>query len=219
MQGGKVRDTRKRAKKKLLHTILALVLLLSGCGPSNLSQSAALPTELPYARGLERVLSLAVRVTGGTGASAAVIVPERGAWSGASGISEPGVPVTPDMLFDVASIGKNYLAALVLQLVQEGKLGLDDPLRKWLPDYENIDGAITVRQLLNHTSGIHDFVEHPQSPFRTPFDAIDFGAASSPEEVVSTLVGAPYFAPGDGFRYSSTNYVLLRMIVEEATGQ
>ena len=205
-------------KKKLFYTLLALVLLPHGCGRADASPGATTLTELPCARGLERVLDMAVRVTGGTGASAAVIVPGRGSWSGASGISEPGTPVTSDMLFDMASIGKNYLAALVLQLVEEGKLGLDDPLHTWLPDYENIDRTITVRQLLNHTSGIHDFVEHPQSPYRTPFDAIDFGAASSPQEVVSTLVGEPYFPPGDGFRYSTTNYVLLRMIVERVTG-
>jgi D-alanyl-D-alanine carboxypeptidase len=182
------------------------------------SGGAATSAELPYARGLQSVLDLAVRVTGGTGASAAVIVPEQGVWSGASGISEPNAPITPDMLFDVASIGKNCVAALVLQLAEEGELGLDDPLHKWLPEYEHIDSAITIRQLLNHTSGVHDFVEHPQSPYRTPFAVIDFGAASSPEEVVSTLVGEPYFPPGDGFRYSSTNYVLLRMIVEQVTG-
>jgi D-alanyl-D-alanine carboxypeptidase len=204
-ESGESAAERRRVKKKLLYATLALVALLYGCAGPDRPPSAAAPTELPYARGLARALNLSVRVTGGTGASASVIVAEQGAWSGASGISEPDVPVTPDMLFDMASVGKNYLAALVLQLVEEGKLGLDDPLYRWLPDYAHIDRAITVRQLLNHTSGVHDFVEHPQSPYWMPFDAIEFGTASSPEEVVSTLVGEPYFAPGDGFRYSTTN--------------
>jgi D-alanyl-D-alanine carboxypeptidase len=204
--------------KKLLHTVLAPVVQPDRRARAGRTQREAASTQLPYARGLARALDLAVRIARGTGACASVIVAGQGAWTGASGISEPGVPVTPDMLFDVASVGKNYLAALVLQFVEEGLLGLDDPLHKWLPDYAHIDRSITVRQLLNHTSGIHDFVEHPQSPYRTAFEEIEFEVASSPEEVVSTLVGEPYFPPGEGFHYSSTNYVLLRMIAAKVTG-
>ena len=63
------------------------------------------------------------------------------------------------MLFDIGSIGKNFVAVLVLQLVEEERLGLDDPIRKWLPVYPHIDGTITIRQLLNHTSGVFDFVD------------------------------------------------------------
>jgi D-alanyl-D-alanine carboxypeptidase len=123
------------------------------------------------------------------------------------------------MLFNIASVGKNFVAILVCQLAKEGRLSLDDPLGKWLPDYPNIDKAITIRQLLDHTSGISDWVQHPQSPYQQrPFDAIDFEEASSPEEVVTTLVGEPYFPPGGGFHYSSTNYTLLGMIAAKAAG-
>jgi D-alanyl-D-alanine carboxypeptidase len=122
------------------------------------------------------------------------------------------------MLFDIASIGKHYVAVLVVQLAKEGTLLLDDPLNRWLPDHPYIDGGITVRQLLNHTSGIFDWVEHPQSPYRKAFDAIPFDEISSPESVVRTLLHEPYFPPGGGFRYSTTNYTLLRMIVEHVTG-
>ena len=80
-------------------------------------------------------------------------------WSGASVSSDPGTPIRPDVLFDVASIGKNLPAVLVLQLDEEGRLGLDDPVRKWLPDHRNVDGAITIRQLVNHTRGVFHFVE------------------------------------------------------------
>jgi len=122
------------------------------------------------------------------------------------------------MLFNIASIGKNFVAILVCQLAQEGRLSLDDPLSKWLPDYPNIDKAITIRQLLNHTSGIFDWVRHPQSPYARPFHTIVFDEVSSPEEVVTRLVSEPYFPPGGGYHYSSTNYTLLGMIVREATG-
>jgi D-alanyl-D-alanine carboxypeptidase len=163
-------------------------------------------------------LDLTVKATNGTGISAAVIVPDQGTWTGASGVSDPGTPVAPEMLFDMASIGKNFVATLVLQLVEEGKLSLDDPLHKWLPDYPNIDNTITIRQLLNHTSGVFDFVEHSDSPFRNSFNSIDFTEVSSPEDVLTTLVNEPYFPPGEGYYYSTTNYLLLRIIVEEITG-
>jgi len=123
--------------------------------------------------------------------------------------------MSPDMLFDIASIGKHFVAILVCKLAEEGRLSLDDPLSRWLPDYPNIDHTITIRQLLNHTSGLFDWVDHPQSPFRRPFSAKE---VSSPEEVVTTLVSKPYFPPGGGFHYSTTNYTLLRMIVERVTG-
>jgi D-alanyl-D-alanine carboxypeptidase len=172
---------------------------------------------LPYGSRLQAAVHLARRLAHGTGVSAAVIVEGEGRWSGASGSSDPDTPIRPDMLFDVASVGKNLLAVLVLQLAEEGRLALDDPVRKWLPDHPNVDGAIAIRQLLDHTSGAFDFVEHPRSPFRIPFDAIPFDEPSSAEATLRDLVGEPYFPPGQGWHYSTTNYVLLRLIVERAT--
>jgi len=119
------------------------------------------------------------------------------------------------MLFDLCSVGKNYVAALVLQLVEEGKLALEDPLQKWLPDYRNIDNNITVRQMLNHTSGIYDFVKHPQSPWQMAYKSTKIWPQ---EQILAELVDKPYFSPGNGYHYSTTNYILLRMIVEKATG-
>jgi D-alanyl-D-alanine carboxypeptidase len=174
--------------------------------------------KLSFGRKLQSILDLGVRLTKGTGISAAVVVPGIGTWTGASGRSQSSEPIAPDMLFDIASIGKHYVAVLVVQLAQEGRLGLDDPLSTWLPEYPNIDKGITVRQLLNHTSGISDWVEHPQSPYRKTFDAITFDEISSPASVMRTLVNEPYFPPGSRFRYSTTNYTLLRMIVEQVTG-
>jgi D-alanyl-D-alanine carboxypeptidase len=205
-----------RQPKAILITI-GLTILLGGCGQPD---SATLPdTTAPrFARDLQRVLDLSVRITNGTGISAAVIVPGQGTWTGAAGRSEPSKALAPDMLFDIASIGKNFLAILVCQLAEEGRLSLDDPLSKWLPDYPNVDNSITIRQLLNHTSGLFDWVDHPQSPYRRPFSTIVFEEVSSPEEVLSKLVSGPYFSKGGGFHYSTTNYTLLRMIAEKATG-
>jgi len=164
------------------------------------------------------VLDIARSVTGGRGISAAVILPGETLWAGTSGQSHAGVPIDGQMLFDVASVGKTLVAALILQLTEEGRLSLDDRVGGWLPPIPEVDPSITVRQLLGHTSGLFDFVEHESSPFRVPFEAIDFAEVSSPERVVFDLAGKPYFRPGQGWHYSTTNYLLLRMIAERVTG-
>jgi D-alanyl-D-alanine carboxypeptidase len=118
------------------------------------------------------------------------------------------------MLFLVSSITKTYTAATILQLVEEGTLSLSDSLHSWLPSYANIDSTITIRQLLDHTSGVFDYYEHPAF-----FDSImaDPGRAWTPEQTL-TFVLEPSFSPGSEWDYSNTNYILLGMIIEEATG-
>ena len=88
--------------------------------------------------------------------SASLYISDRCFWDGAAGGTkqDPEVPVDSDMLFGFGSITKTFVAGIVLQLVEEKKLGLEDPLRKWLPQYHYIDANITVRQLLNHGSGL-----------------------------------------------------------------
>jgi len=96
------------------------------------------------------------------GVSAAVIVPAEGFWLGVSGLSDPTVQdsIRPDMLFGVGSITKTFTSAVILQLAQEEVLSLDDSLYSWLPSHEYIDSTITIRQLLNHTSGIFNYTNN-----------------------------------------------------------
>ncbi|MCW8803471.1 MAG: beta-lactamase family protein [Ignavibacteriaceae bacterium] len=162
---------------------------------------------------LQAVLDESIPNSGGIGVSAAVIFADGKMWQGTCGISHEGVPITTDMLFDIASTGKTFTAALVLQLAEEGLLSLEDSLHKWLPDFANIDNTITIRQLLNHTSGIAHFTENPLY-WKTVFDDMDH--RWTPEEIL-TLVPEQCFQPGEGWHYSSTNYVLLGMIIEKAT--
>ena len=118
------------------------------------------------------------------------------------------------MLFGFGSITKTFVAAIVLQLVEEGKLGLGDTLGKWLEEYPNIDTNITVHQLLNHTSGLGGYFrkEHFRSDVEGNLDRV-----WSPEEILK-YVGIPKTLPGDGKQYSNTNYILIDLIVEAATG-
>jgi D-alanyl-D-alanine carboxypeptidase len=151
------------------------------------------------------------------GLQAAVIMPDGFMWTGASGRSEIGATAratTSETSFVVGSITKTFMATLVVQLASEGRLSLDDPLSRWLPRYPNA-AAITIRELLNHTSGIYNYFEHPK------YEALVFKRPNhrwTTTEILS-LTGKPYFAPGKGYHYSNTNYVLLGLIAEQITGR
>jgi len=131
-----------------------------------------------------------------------------------AGFSHDTVPVNPDMLFAIGSITKNMVAALVLQLAEDGVLSLEDPLHKWLPIYPEVDSNITIRQLLGHTSGIFMFWENQ----KLWDDLIKYRDSVFTPEVVLSYLKAPHFAAGKGFRYSNTNYLLLAKIITTATG-
>lgn len=176
--------------------------------------------ELPYAEELQAALDLALRDGQGEfdlGISAAVIVPGHEPWIGVSGNSHPGVPLTSDMLFNVGSIAKSFEAALALNLAEQGLLDLDQPLSTWLPAYPNVDSRITVRQLLNHSSGVFNIFEHPDFPWVSP--QVDYDKEWQPEEVFEPFVGEPYGPPGYAQHYSSTNYLLLTKIIERSVGE
>jgi CubicO group peptidase (beta-lactamase class C family) len=176
--------------KTLILLVIFLVLLLGSCDKQE-SQNKLSPgseNNFPFAKSLQKALNIATKIGNGKGISASIIIPNKGSWTGVSGISHENTPVSPDMLFNIASVGKNFLATLVLKLCEEGVLRLDDPLHKWLPDYPNIDNRITIRQLLNHTSGIFDFVEHPKSPYRIPFNSIEFEKPLSHSMILKEMI-------------------------------
>ncbi|MDQ3938777.1 MAG: serine hydrolase [Chloroflexota bacterium] len=150
------------------------------------------------------------------GLAAVVIFPDGSRWSGVAGEAAVNqhVPVTHETGFVVGSITKTFVTALVLQLAEEGVVDLDRPLRRWLPDYPRA-GRITLRHLLSHTSGVFNYFEHPLYESRV------FGQPRrlwTPDEILSEFEREPYFAPGSGFHYSNTGFVLLGMVVEQATG-
>lgn len=124
---------------------------------------------------------------------------------------ELGVPLTPNSTFRIASVTKMFTAAMVVKLSEEKKLSLDDHLSACLPDFPNA-GQITIRQLLNHTSGISDKVVDPQPGF------------SAREVDTATLLAQigkrpPAFAPGTRRAYSNAGYIVLGAVVEKVTGQ
>ena len=161
---------------------------------------------------LKRILDDEVRDNNVLGLSAAVVTPEW-QWQDASGrVSvNTGQELTSDMLFRIGVHMNTYIAALVLELAEEEQLSLDDSFHKWLPVYPNVDSTITIRQLLSHTSGVGGYEWNDdwrgqiwQNPTRI----------FTPEELLLNYLSAPYFLPGKSSRASSTNYLLLGLIIE-----
>jgi D-alanyl-D-alanine carboxypeptidase len=191
-------------KTKLLLFIIIIHFLITCTYGSN----------LPLEDRMQKILDKGISKYGARGVSAAVIFPDGKVWTGVSGISHDSVAIEPDMLFAIGSITKNVVAALTLKLAEENILSLDDPLSKWLPEYPHVDRNITIRQLLNHTSGIYMFWDNQKI-----WDDLkkDRTKVWSPEDVLS-YIKEPEFPAGEGWRYSNTNYLLLAMIIDKATG-
>jgi D-alanyl-D-alanine carboxypeptidase len=118
-----------------------------------------------------------------------------------------------DERFRIGSVTKTFVAALVLRLAEDGKLGLDDTVERWLPGLVPGGHAITVRHLLGHTAGLFDYVEDARV-------LRDHERRWRPRELVLLAVAHPpeRSPPGRSFAYSSTNYVVLGLIAEEAGG-
>lgn len=169
-----------------------------------------------YARILQNRLNVLKVSYNLVGVSAAVNVPGQGTWFGTAGISDSNNVINPGMIFDVGSTTKNFTAALILQLAEADSLSLDDSIGTWLLQYNNINNKITIRQLLNHTSGIYNFTDNPS--FSSAINA-NLERYWQLEEVVSNYVLTPYFVPGVSWHYSNTNFVLLAMIAKKIMNQ
>ncbi|MFF5359483.1 serine hydrolase domain-containing protein [Streptomyces scabiei] len=153
---------------------------------------------------------------------------KRGVWKAGSGVGDirTGKPRSAHDRYRVGSITKTFVSTVLLQLEAEGRLSLDDKVDKWLPGLVRGNGhdgrAVTLRQLLNHTSGISDYTSDEEFGrtyflkdgfFRHRYDTIP------PERLVAVAMKhKPDFAPGTDWSYSNTNYVLAGMVIGKATG-
>jgi D-alanyl-D-alanine carboxypeptidase len=149
------------------------------------------------------------------GVSATIIWPDGRSWTGVNGWADvkQHVPVAPTTAFSVGSVSKTFLAALVLQLADEGRLSLDDPVLRWLPTAA-VPADATIRELLDHTSGLYDFFSNP---------AIDTALLANRRQAWTPAralgyMRAPYCAAGTCWHYSNSNYVLLGQVVQQVTG-
>ena len=148
------------------------------------------------------------------GASAAIYIPGDGMWQRTYGVSHGTTPITSDMYLGIGSNTKTFTAVLMLKLQEQGKLDLDDTIGQWI-QHPNIPGSITIRQLLNHTSGLYSFTNNSDiNNFVVP----PFTQIWSPDTVL-TLVKAPVAAPGGSWDYCNTNYLVAGIIIRDVMGQ
>jgi D-alanyl-D-alanine carboxypeptidase len=138
-------------------------------------------------------------------------------WTGASGVADlrSGRPMRPQDAFRAGSLTKTFVATVVLQLVDEGRLALSDTVERWLPGILPYGDQITVRQLLNHTAGVP---EYGLIPKRQLYQGVRF-RSWTPRELVALVADQPQTLPaGSAWSYSNTGYVLAGLIVEAVTG-
>ncbi len=162
----------------------------------------------------ERILTNAYEPDG-PGATAIVARGDSVLFLGAAGLAdvELGVPLGPDMVFEIGSITKQFTAAAIMMLAEEGKLSTDDPLSKFLPDYPNGD-AYTVEHLLTHTSGIVSYTGIPE------YMRTKVRQDMTPDEIIDEFDHLPVeFEPGERFAYNNSGYILLGAIIEEVSGE
>jgi D-alanyl-D-alanine carboxypeptidase len=127
-------------------------------------------------------------------------------------------PVTTETAFRTGSIAKPFVATVLLQLVDEGTVGLDDTIDQWLPGAVPGGDGITVRQLLGNRSGLFDFIADPQ--VLAPYLAGEIDHVWSPEDLVAVAAAHdPEFAPGTAALYSNTDYTVAGLIIERATSR
>ncbi len=131
---------------------------------------------------------------------------------------QAGDAVTPRTHFRIGSVTKTFVSTVVLQLAEEGILDLDAPVDRILPDVVPGGRSITVGQLLEHTSGLYDYMKEPGMSTNR-WRGEDRFRHHAPEDLLSVAFShRPYFAPGTDFRYSNTNYIVLGLLIEKATG-
>jgi CubicO group peptidase (beta-lactamase class C family) len=181
---------------------------------SSLAPAQASETSDPAAGDLDSIVQSAYSPDA-PGAAIIVVLKGKILYRGARGLAniELGVPLRPESVFRIGSVTKQFTAAAILLLAEQGKLALSDPITKFLPDYPVQGHLVTIQHLLSHTSGIRNYTELPQWQSTTRNDV-------SVQQLIGAFKGEPFdFAPGDRWKYSNSGYILLGAIIEKVSGQ
>ncbi len=204
-----------------LHRITCLVvacLIAVGCGPkSPPTASQADSADRSKADAVMRVVHNFMTQAHLKAAIVRVTVDGKEVVTQAVGDSMTGVPATTDMHFRNGAVAISYVSTLLLKLVDEKKLSLDDRLSKWLPDFPNA-GRVTLGQLAQMTAGYPDYVigndQFDNQIYANPFQQ------TTTQDILAQISGRPLlYDPGTNWNYAHTDYVLLGLALEKATGQ
>ncbi|HEY0334514.1 MAG TPA: serine hydrolase domain-containing protein [Stenotrophomonas sp.] len=190
-----------------LHALLLIATLLS----LSMSGSAA-PVITPPDAGIDALMSEYDGMQ--PGAALLVLRDGEAVFERGYGLAvvEDRTPVTPRTNFRLASISKQFTAAAILLLAEDGKLSLDDPVRRWFPTLPPAADAVTIRHLLSHRGGLIDYEDVMPASQAEQLHDIDVLHLLETQD-------RTYFAPGHGYRYSNGGYALLALIVGRASGQ
>ena len=205
---------------------LAAVAAASATATATATAATAATTQARHAylqQDLQRDLD-AITATGVPGVLAEVRTGGR-ELRGTSGVADldSRKPVNSNGFFRIGSNTKTFISVVVLQLVAEHRLSLDDTVGRWLPGVVrgngNDGGKITVRELLQHTSGLHNYTDDLQAQITSPeaYRKLEFHQFSRQDLLDIALAHRPDSAPGTAWNYSNTNYILLGMIIEKVT--
>ena len=214
-----------RVRYTLILLIVIVAIVSSGCtqtvtpGQPAIGKGQNLPPAL-VSTDLQHTIGDEIRDTGIPGMQIEIATP-RWTWNSAAGNASPitGEPAQPGMRFLIASVSKTFTSVAVQKLAEDKKLSLDDPIDRWLPADLIVripnGHVITVRQLLDHTSGIADYDE----------SSINLAEYQDPDTPVPYQTGleqglraSPLYPPGTNYTYSNVNYILLTLIVDKAAG-
>ncbi len=197
--------------------LIRLVFLSAACA-LNLS-AQTVETIDPVLRGkVDRIATQVLEATGVPSASVAIVQHGKLVYTHAYGsarlatATSPAVPATPEMRYSIGSISKQFTAAAILLLQEQGKLSLDDPVGKYIPGLTR-GNEITIREILSHTSGYEDY--WPEDYVMTTM----MGPETA-QQIIDTWGKKPLdFEPGTQWQYSNTNFVIAGRIVEVVSGE
>jgi D-alanyl-D-alanine carboxypeptidase len=194
----------------LVRIFLALLCLVSSAGGQMPAESKLAPEERAK---IDQIVQQVLEQTGVPSVAAAIVKNGQIAYVQAYGAArlEPRTPANPEMRYSIGSISKQFTAAAMLMLAEQGKLSLDDPVAKYIPDLTRAR-EVTIRQLLSHTSGYQDYWPQDYVP---PLMTQPVAA----EKILDLWARKPLdFDPGTKWQYSNTNYVIAGVIIERVSG-
>jgi D-alanyl-D-alanine carboxypeptidase len=199
----------RQLEKLLGSTILAALLVVSAAQAQTVDTiDSALKARI------DRIANQVLQLRGVPSASVAVVQNGKLVYTHAYGLAHTAPPVTatPEMRYSIGSVSKQFTAAAILLLQQQGKLSLDDPIGKYVPGLTRGD-EVTIREILSHTSGYQDY--WPEDYLMTPMMQ-----PTTAQQILDTWAKKPLdFEPGTQWQYSNTNYVIAGLIVEKVSGQ